>query len=88
MNHVAFLTIFLYSISKLILQKFQATLSSRFNLFSLYLSYVGVIWFLLIKPLYMIGMCFSEDQRANLMKTHIQKRLDYIIKFYLPLYTQ
>ena len=26
-----------------------------------------------IRPLYLIGMWFSEDQRANIVKTHVQR---------------
>ena len=26
-------------------------------------------------------MWFSEDQRANTIKTHVEKRLDYVFKF-------
>ena len=35
---------------------------------------------LLIGPLYLIDMWFGEDQRANMLKTQVQKRLDYIFK--------
>ena len=31
-------------------------------------------------PLYLIGMWFGKDQRANIMKTHNYKRLDYVFK--------
>ena len=31
-------------------------------------------WFIfLIGPLYLIGMWFNEDQRANIIKTHVSR---------------
>ena len=35
---------------------------------------------LLIKPLDLIDMWPGEDQRANIIKTRIDKRLDFIFK--------
>jgi hypothetical protein len=29
----------------------------------------------------LIGIWFGEDQRANTIKTHIQKRLDCVLKY-------
>jgi hypothetical protein len=50
--------------------------------FSMHLRYMGVIWFLfLINPLYLISMWLSEDHRANTIKTHVEKRLDYIYEY-------
>ena len=34
----------------------------------------------LIGPLDLIGTKFNEDRRANIIKTHFQKRLDYIFR--------
>ena len=43
---------------------------------------MGLEWFvLLIKPQYLIGISFGEDQRENIIKTHVQKRLDHIFKY-------
>jgi hypothetical protein len=51
--------------------------------FTFSVRYVGVIQLLFsIRPLDLIGMWFSEDQRANTIKTHVQKRLDYLFKYY------
>ena len=41
------------------------------------------IQLLLIGHLYLIGVWLGGDQRTNTIKTHAQKRLDYINKFYL-----
>lgn len=45
-----------------------------------------VCWFYLVSCLngylYLIGVWFSEDQRTNMIKTHVQKRFDYVFKFY------
>ena len=30
-----------------------------------------------IEPLRLIDMCFDEDRRANIRKTHVEERLDY-----------
>ena len=39
---------------------------------------VGVTWlFFLIKPLYVIGVSFGEDQETNIITTHVSKMLDY-----------
>jgi hypothetical protein len=36
------------------------------------ITWAGLEWVIfLIRPLYMIGMWFSEDQRENIKKTHI-----------------
>ena len=52
--------------------------------------YAGVIMWLpfFIGLMYLIGMWFSEDQRANIIETHVQRRLDYISKYQQLLYTQ
>ena len=42
----------------------------------------------LIRPLDLIGIWFGEDQRANIIKTHVYKRLDYVFKYQWLLYTQ
>jgi hypothetical protein len=40
----------------------------------------GVIWLIfLIGPLHVFGVWFSEDQRANIMKTHVENKLDYVL---------
>ena len=46
-------------------------------------SIIGVVKWLvfLIKPLYWIGMWFGEHQRANIIKMHVLKRLDYVSKY-------
>ena len=36
----------------------------------------------LIGSLYLIDMWLNEDQRAKIIKTHVQKGLDYIFKCY------
>ena len=47
------------------------------------LKYVGVIrLFFLIEDLYSIGGWYVEDQRTNIIKTYLYKRLDYIFKIY------
>ena len=44
---------------------------------------MGLMWLVfLIGPLYLIGMWFNEDQRANIIKIHAQKRLDCVFKYY------
>ena len=35
----------------------------------------------LIRPLYFIGIWFSEDKRAHIIKIHVSKRLDYVFKY-------
>ena len=38
---------------------------------------MGLKWLLfLIGPLDLIGMWFNDDQKVNIIKTHVQKRLD------------
>ena len=47
------------------------------------LRYAGVIWLVsLIRHLYLIGAGLGEDQRTNIIKTHVYKRLDYLFKLY------
>ena len=36
----------------------------------------------LIKHLYSINVWFGEDQRTNIIKIEVQKRSDYVSKFY------
>ena len=36
---------------------------------------MGLKWFVLLN---WVGMWFSKDQRANIIKIHVQKILDYI----------
>ena len=39
-------------------------------------------WFgVVIGPVYVIGVWFGEDQRVNIGKTYIWKRLDYVLKY-------
>ena len=46
------------------------------------LRYAGVMRLLfLIGRLNLIGMWFGEDQRANIIKTHVSKRLDCVFKY-------
>ena len=35
----------------------------------------------------LIGMQFGEDQRANITKTHVYTRLDYVFEYQELLYT-
>ena len=43
---------------------------------------MGLEWLVfLIKPVYLIRTWFNEDQRANITKTHVYKRLDYTFKY-------
>ena len=42
---------------------------------------MGLIDSIFIKPLDLIGMWFNEDQRANIIKTHVLKRLDYAFEY-------
>ena len=45
---------------------------------------MGLEWLdSLFKTLDLIDMWFGEDQRANITKTHVQKRLDYIFKNFI-----
>ena len=37
---------------------------------------------------YLIGMWFGEDQRENVIKTHVYERLDYVFKYEQLPYTQ
>ena len=46
--------------------------------------YLGAIQLLfLFGHLYLIGVYFGKDKRTNFIKIHVQKRSDYILKFYL-----
>ena len=46
-------------------------------------------WFVsLIKPLHLIDVWFGEEQRANIIKAHNYKNLDYVFKYQWLLYTQ
>ena len=50
---------------------------------------VDIIWFVFLSgPLNFIGLWFGEDQRANTIKKHVEKRLDYVFKYYQLLYIQ
>ena len=43
----------------------------------------GLQWLIfLIRPVNSIGLWFGEDQRASIIKTHIQKRLEYFSNKY------
>ena len=43
---------------------------------------MGLKWLIfLIGPLYLINTWFNEDQRANIIKTHVLKSLDYVFKY-------
>jgi hypothetical protein len=35
----------------------------------------------LIGPLYLVGVWFGEDQRISTIKTHVLRRLDYVLYF-------
>ena len=37
---------------------------------------------------YLIGVWLDEDQRTNTIKTHVLKRLHYVLNFYELLHTQ
>ena len=46
---------------------------------SRWIRHACVIWLhFLTKPLYAIGVWLGEDQRTNINKTHVEKRLDYL----------
>ena len=46
------------------------------------LRYVGVIWLrFLIESLYLICIWLDEDQRTNIIKTHIHNIVDCIFNF-------
>jgi hypothetical protein len=50
---------------------------------------VGLKWLVfLIEPLYLNGMWLGEDQRANMIKLHIEKKFDYVVKYLKLLYIQ
>ena len=43
--------------------------------------YAGVILLLfLIANLYLIGVCLVVDERIKALKTHVQMRVDYVVK--------
>lgn len=43
----------------------------------------GVIWiFSLLDLPYLMGVCIVEDQRTNTIKRHLEKQVDYVLKFY------
>ena len=39
------------------------------------LRYMGLKWLVFIGPLYLIGMWFDDDQRANIIKTHMLREI-------------
>ena len=41
-----------------------------------------------IGQLCLIGVWLGEDQRTNTMNSHVQKRSDYVFKFYQLLHAQ
>ena len=43
---------------------------------------------LLIGPPYLNGVRLGKDQKTNTVKSHGQKRLDYVFKIHQLLYTQ
>ena len=38
-------------------------------------------WFPITGPLNLIGMWFGEDQKENIIKTHVEKRLDHVFEY-------
>ena len=47
-----------------------------------YVRVMGLKWLVFsIKPLCLIGIWFGDDQRADIIKTHVAERSDYVFKY-------
>jgi hypothetical protein len=74
------------SISKHVKNHFIVTHVPHVGLFTS--RWMGLKWMVfLLKPLDLMGVWFGEDQRSYIIRIHVLKRLDYIFKYKLLLYT-